>query len=126
MLPWELLLFSVSMKHSLKSLVGKHTRAFPFPRVGEWVAVYPVSGIFLSDVPRPGRDAGLPTHLIEDLLPHLTVCQLDELQPVLNHRGNTFTAPLCGLCLLHFSLFQGYQLCLDGLECSLTCVGLIT
>lgn len=29
----------------------------------------------------------LPTHLIKDLLPHLTVCQLDELQPVLNHRG---------------------------------------
>lgn len=33
--------------------------------------------------------SGLPTHLIEDLLPHLTVCQLDELQPLLNHRGNT-------------------------------------
>ncbi|XP_037324807.1 leucine-rich repeat-containing protein 41 isoform X1 [Pungitius pungitius] len=30
---------------------------------------------------------GLPTPLIKDLLPHLTVCQLDELQPALNQRG---------------------------------------
>ncbi|XP_034387121.1 leucine-rich repeat-containing protein 41 isoform X3 [Cyclopterus lumpus] len=30
---------------------------------------------------------GLPTPLIKDLLPHLTVCQLDELQPSLNQRG---------------------------------------
>ncbi|KAF1386025.1 hypothetical protein PFLUV_G00113870 [Perca fluviatilis] len=29
----------------------------------------------------------LPTPLITDLLPHLTVCQLDELQPALNQRG---------------------------------------
>lgn len=29
----------------------------------------------------------LPTPLIQDLLPHLTVCQLDELQPPLNQRG---------------------------------------
>ncbi|XP_026201412.1 leucine-rich repeat-containing protein 41 isoform X2 [Anabas testudineus] len=29
----------------------------------------------------------LPTPLIQDLLPHLTVCQLDELQPELNGRG---------------------------------------
>nr|XP_046246904.1 uncharacterized protein lrrc41 isoform X2 [Scatophagus argus] len=29
----------------------------------------------------------LPAPLIEDLLPHLTVCQLDELQPTLNQRG---------------------------------------
>ncbi|XP_044054508.1 leucine-rich repeat-containing protein 41 isoform X2 [Siniperca chuatsi] len=29
----------------------------------------------------------LPTPLIKDLLPHLTVCQLDELQPALNQRG---------------------------------------
>lgn len=29
----------------------------------------------------------LPTPLIKDLLPHLTVCQLDELQPGLNQRG---------------------------------------
>ncbi|XP_037625207.1 leucine-rich repeat-containing protein 41 isoform X1 [Sebastes umbrosus] len=29
----------------------------------------------------------LPTPLIKDLLPHLTVCQLDELQPNLNQRG---------------------------------------
>ncbi|XP_039984996.1 uncharacterized protein lrrc41 isoform X2 [Xiphias gladius] len=29
----------------------------------------------------------LPTPLITDLLPHLTVCQLDELQPELNQRG---------------------------------------
>ncbi|XP_040897197.1 uncharacterized protein lrrc41 isoform X2 [Toxotes jaculatrix] len=29
----------------------------------------------------------LPKPLIEDLLPHLTVCQLDELQPELNQRG---------------------------------------
>ncbi|TNN77488.1 Leucine-rich repeat-containing protein 41 [Liparis tanakae] len=30
---------------------------------------------------------GLPTPLIKDLLPYLTVCQLDELQPPLNQRG---------------------------------------
>ncbi|KAM6939199.1 uncharacterized protein lrrc41 isoform 2-T2 [Lycodopsis pacificus] len=30
---------------------------------------------------------GLPTPLIKDLLPYLTVCQLDELQPALNQRG---------------------------------------
>lgn len=30
---------------------------------------------------------GLPTALIKDLLLHLTVCQLDELQPALNQRG---------------------------------------
>uniref|UniRef100_UPI0037E92E7A uncharacterized protein lrrc41 isoform X2 n=1 Tax=Semicossyphus pulcher TaxID=241346 RepID=UPI0037E92E7A len=30
---------------------------------------------------------GLPTPLITDLLPHLTICQLDELQPALNQRG---------------------------------------
>ncbi|XP_034562899.1 leucine-rich repeat-containing protein 41 [Notolabrus celidotus] len=30
---------------------------------------------------------GLPTPLITDLLPHLTICQLDEIQPVLNQRG---------------------------------------
>ncbi|MEQ2179780.1 hypothetical protein GOODEAATRI_028623, partial [Goodea atripinnis] len=29
----------------------------------------------------------LPTPLIKDLLPHLTVCQLDEVQPALNRRG---------------------------------------
>ncbi|CAK6974058.1 leucine-rich repeat-containing protein 41 [Scomber scombrus] len=29
----------------------------------------------------------LPTPLLEDLLPHLTVCQLDELQPALNLKG---------------------------------------
>lgn len=29
----------------------------------------------------------LPAPLIQDLLPHLTVCQLDELQPALNGRG---------------------------------------
>ncbi|XP_069544617.1 leucine-rich repeat-containing protein 41 [Brachyistius frenatus] len=29
----------------------------------------------------------LPRHLIQDLLPHLTVCQLYELQPALNQRG---------------------------------------
>ncbi|XP_026179046.1 uncharacterized protein lrrc41 isoform X2 [Mastacembelus armatus] len=29
----------------------------------------------------------LPTSVIKDLLPHLTVCQLDELQPELNQRG---------------------------------------
>ncbi|XP_070817188.1 leucine-rich repeat-containing protein 41 isoform X2 [Chaetodon trifascialis] len=29
----------------------------------------------------------LPSPLIRDLLPHLTVCQLDELQPSLNQRG---------------------------------------
>lgn len=29
----------------------------------------------------------LPTSLIKDLLPHLTVCQLDQLQPALNNRG---------------------------------------
>ncbi|KAF3691374.1 Leucine-rich repeat-containing protein 41 [Channa argus] len=29
----------------------------------------------------------LPAPLIKDLLPYLTVCQLDELQPELNHRG---------------------------------------
>ncbi|KAM9848526.1 uncharacterized protein lrrc41 isoform 2-T2 [Aulostomus maculatus] len=29
----------------------------------------------------------LPTALIKDLLPHLTVCQLDELQPSLNRKG---------------------------------------
>uniref|UniRef100_A0A8D3CP93 Leucine-rich repeat-containing protein 41 n=1 Tax=Scophthalmus maximus TaxID=52904 RepID=A0A8D3CP93_SCOMX len=29
----------------------------------------------------------LPAPLIRDLLPHLTVCQLDELQPELNQRG---------------------------------------
>ncbi|XP_041862545.1 uncharacterized protein lrrc41 isoform X2 [Melanotaenia boesemani] len=29
----------------------------------------------------------LPTHLIKDLLPHLTICQLDEIQPALNQRG---------------------------------------
>lgn len=29
----------------------------------------------------------LPTPLVKDLLPHLTVCQLDELQPALNQRG---------------------------------------
>ncbi|XP_032381254.1 uncharacterized protein lrrc41 isoform X1 [Etheostoma spectabile] len=29
----------------------------------------------------------LPTPLITDLLPHLTVCQLNELQPALNQRG---------------------------------------
>ncbi|KAI3368669.1 hypothetical protein L3Q82_025397 [Scortum barcoo] len=32
-------------------------------------------------------NAGLPTPLIKDLLLHLTVCQLDELQPALNQRG---------------------------------------
>lgn len=31
--------------------------------------------------------AVLPTALLEELLPHLTVCQLDELQPALNNRG---------------------------------------
>ncbi|XP_022071286.1 uncharacterized protein lrrc41 isoform X1 [Acanthochromis polyacanthus] len=30
---------------------------------------------------------GLPTPLMKDLLPHLTICQLDELQPVLNQKG---------------------------------------
>ncbi|XP_051233768.1 uncharacterized protein lrrc41 [Dicentrarchus labrax] len=29
----------------------------------------------------------LPAPLIKDLLPHLTICQLDELQPTLNQRG---------------------------------------
>uniref|UniRef100_A0A3P8TWX8 Leucine-rich repeat-containing protein 41 n=1 Tax=Amphiprion percula TaxID=161767 RepID=A0A3P8TWX8_AMPPE len=29
----------------------------------------------------------LPTPLMKELLPHLTICQLDELQPVLNQKG---------------------------------------
>lgn len=36
---------------------------------------------------------GLPAPLIRDLLPHLTVCQLDELQPALNRRG---ISTVCG------------------------------
>ncbi|XP_073333254.1 uncharacterized protein lrrc41 isoform X3 [Pagrus major] len=35
----------------------------------------------------------LPVPLIKDLLHHLTICQLDELQPALNHRGiSTYSA----------------------------------
>ncbi|XP_041646743.1 uncharacterized protein lrrc41 [Cheilinus undulatus] len=30
---------------------------------------------------------GLPTPLITELLPHLTICQLDEIQPSLNQKG---------------------------------------
>ncbi|XP_074523755.1 leucine-rich repeat-containing protein 41 [Halichoeres trimaculatus] len=30
---------------------------------------------------------GLPTPLITDLMPYLTICQLDEIQPVLNQKG---------------------------------------
>ncbi|XP_029684586.1 uncharacterized protein lrrc41 isoform X2 [Takifugu rubripes] len=41
----------------------------------------------------------LPTHLIKDLLPHLTVCQLDELQPVLNHRGISTLSGWIGVLL---------------------------
>ncbi|KAM9761466.1 uncharacterized protein lrrc41 [Menidia menidia] len=29
----------------------------------------------------------LPVPLIEELVPHLTVCQLEQLQPALNQRG---------------------------------------
>ncbi|KAM4548040.1 uncharacterized protein lrrc41 isoform 2-T2 [Odontesthes bonariensis] len=36
---------------------------------------------------RPEAVLDLPAVLIKDLLPHLTVCQLDEVQPALNQRG---------------------------------------
>ncbi|XP_044216488.1 uncharacterized protein lrrc41 isoform X1 [Thunnus albacares] len=39
----------------------------------------------------------LPTPLIEDLLPHLTVCQLDELQPALNLKGISTHAGWIGI-----------------------------
>lgn len=33
----------------------------------------------------------LPVPLIKDLLPHLTVCQLDEVQPTLNEKGKNYS-----------------------------------
>ncbi|KAM7012317.1 uncharacterized protein lrrc41 [Tautogolabrus adspersus] len=42
---------------------------------------------------------GLPTPLITDLLPHLTICQLDEIQPALNQRGISTYAGWIGILL---------------------------
>ncbi|XP_060890859.1 uncharacterized protein lrrc41 [Labrus mixtus] len=42
---------------------------------------------------------GLPTPLIRDLLPHLTICQLDELQPALNQRGISTYSGWIGILL---------------------------
>lgn len=58
---------------------------------------------------------GLPTPLIKDLLPYLTVCQLDELQPSLNQRGNTAQRK-CPPLLLCFMVAFVIDCCCLGLR----------